>query len=73
MSEVSQSVIENKEQQRKHQTQEECKVNYLSTKQNTRLLNLVGKGCMVKCNFNNIPVSALWDTGAQANLINDDW
>ena len=28
---------------------------------------------MVKCTFDNVPVSALWDTGAQATVINDKW
>lgn len=25
------------------------------------------------CTFDNIPVTALWDTGAQATVINDEW
>uniref|UniRef100_A0AAY5K2F6 MYND-type domain-containing protein n=1 Tax=Esox lucius TaxID=8010 RepID=A0AAY5K2F6_ESOLU len=45
---------------------EVCKVNYLSAKQNKRLISLIGKSNVVKCSFDNIPVSALWDTGAQA-------
>ena len=28
---------------------------------------------MVKCTFDNVPVTALWDTGAQATVINDKW
>lgn len=28
---------------------------------------------MVQCHIDNVPVEALWDTGAQASLINNDW
>lgn len=28
---------------------------------------------MVQCHLDNVPVEALWDTGAQASLINNDW
>lgn len=27
----------------------------------------------MKCTFDNVPVTALWDTGAQATVVNDSW
>lgn len=36
-----------------------------------KLLNLIGKRCLVHCQLDGVAVEALWDTGAQA--INDDW
>ncbi|RXN17604.1 Retrovirus-related Pol poly from transposon [Labeo rohita] len=38
-----------------------------------RLLNIIGKRCLVRCQLNDITVEALWDTGAQASIINADW
>ncbi len=38
-----------------------------------RLLNIIGKRCLVHCQLNNVAVEALWDTGAQASIINADW
>lgn len=49
------------------------KVDYLSAKQGKRLIQLIGKRKMVKCTFEGVPVTALWNTGAQATVINDKW
>ncbi|KAL1264187.1 hypothetical protein QQF64_004542 [Cirrhinus molitorella] len=38
-----------------------------------RLLNIIGKRCLVRCCLNDVTVEALWDTGAQASIINADW
>lgn len=38
-----------------------------------KLLNIIGKRCLVHCCLNDITVEALWDTGAQASIINADW
>ncbi len=38
-----------------------------------RLLNIIGKRCLVRCQLNDITVEALWDTGAQASIINAAW
>lgn len=38
-----------------------------------RLLNLIGKRCLVHCLLDDVTVEALWDTGAQASIINDSW
>uniref|UniRef100_A0A3B5Q730 Gypsy retrotransposon integrase-like protein 1 n=1 Tax=Xiphophorus maculatus TaxID=8083 RepID=A0A3B5Q730_XIPMA len=38
-----------------------------------KLLNLIGKRCIVHCWMDATPVEALWDTGAQACLINEEW
>ena len=57
------------EEARKNKLPEIAKVNYLSAKQGKKLIKLIGERKMVKCTFNNGPVTALWDTGAQATVI----
>lgn len=37
------------------------------------LLNIIGKRCLIHCLLNDVAVEALWDTGAQASIINADW
>lgn len=49
------------------------KVSYLAPKNQAKLLDLIGKKCLVHCVLDNVPTVALWDTGAQASLINDGW
>lgn len=48
-------------------------IDTLSTKQGKKLIKLIGRCKMVKCTFDNTPVTALWGTGAQATVINDKW
>lgn len=50
-----------------------CKVSYLPPKHNAKLLKLIGKRCLVQCLLDNIPMSVLWDTEAQASLVNEAW
>ena len=57
------------EEAQKNKLPEIAKVNYLSAKQGKKLIKLIGERKMVKCTFNNGPVTALWDTGAQATVI----
>lgn len=38
-----------------------------------RLLNIIGKRCLIHCLLNDVAVEASWDTGAQASIINADW
>ncbi len=38
-----------------------------------RLLNIIGKRCLVHCQLNDVAVEAFWDTGAQDSIINEDW
>lgn len=71
VGQVEQKLAEDESQ--KHKLPDTCKVNYLSAKQNKKLIKLVGRRNMVRCSFDNIPVTALWDTGAQATVINDAW
>ncbi|KAJ8369291.1 hypothetical protein SKAU_G00093190 [Synaphobranchus kaupii] len=46
---------------------------YVPSQRQTKLISLIGERCMVQCHLDNVPVEALWDTGAQASLINNDW
>lgn len=46
---------------------------YLSPRGEAKLVNLIGKRCIVQCQLDGMPVEALWDTGAQACIINDQW
>lgn len=45
----------------------------LSDKQGKKIMKLIGRRKIVKCTFDSIPVTALWDTGAQATVINKKW
>ena len=36
-------------------------------------MNLIGKRCLIHCQLDAVPVEALWDTGAQACVINEEW
>lgn len=38
-----------------------------------RVAQLIGKKCLLKCNMNGYPVTALFDTGAQVSLIDRTW
>ncbi|XP_061153460.1 uncharacterized protein LOC133167007 isoform X1 [Syngnathus typhle] len=49
------------------------KLDIFQNKQGRKLVKLIGRRRMVKCTFDNVPVTALWDTGAQATVINDKW
>ena len=43
---------------------------HVSPKEQKRLISLVGQKCTVNCLMNDKPVTALWDTGAMASLMN---
>ena len=45
----------------------------LNYKQRNKLVNLVGRKCVVTCSINGIPTDALLDTGAQITCISSDW
>ena len=44
---------------------------HLTFKQHAKVVGLVGKRCMVNCQFNGKPVKALWDTGSQVSVISE--
>ena len=44
---------------------------HLTFKQHAKVGGLVGKRCMVNCQFNGKPVKALWDTGSQVSVISE--
>ena len=44
---------------------------HLTFKQLAKVLGLVGKRCMVNCQFNRKPVKALWETGSQVYVISE--
>ncbi|KAL0152983.1 hypothetical protein M9458_051712 [Cirrhinus mrigala] len=46
--------------------------NQLSTKHNAQLLNLIGEKCLVNCFFDGVATQALWDTGSQVCLMNEN-
>ena len=71
VGQVEQKLAE--DQERKYKLPDQCKVSYLSAKQEKRLISLIGRQNLVKCSFDNVPVTALWDTGAQSTVINDTW
>lgn len=45
----------------------------MSPCKNAKLLNLIGRKCLVQCLLEGVPVEVLWDTGAQASVINEEW
>ena len=44
-------------------------VSHLTPREQTKVIRLVGRKCMVKCLLNNSELDVLWDTGAQVSLI----
>ncbi|XP_071996711.1 uncharacterized protein [Engystomops pustulosus] len=38
-----------------------------------KLINLVGEKCMIQCTLDRFPFKALWDTGAQVSILNEEW
>ena len=48
-------------------------ISHLTPKQHDTVVNLVGNRCIVKCLMNDIPTTALWDTGAQVSIISHEW
>ena len=44
---------------------------HLTFKQHAKVVGLLGKCCMVNCQFNGKPVKALWDTGSQVSIISE--
>ena len=48
-------------------------VQYLPSSHQAKLISLIGNRCLVQCQLDDVAVEALWDTGAQASLINDEW
>ena len=37
------------------------------------MIKLVGNRCLVKCLIEDVPVEALWDTGAQVSIASHEW
>ena len=48
-------------------------VSHLTPAEYSRVVGLVGKTCMVHCQFNRQKVHSLWDIGAQVSLISKKW
>lgn len=46
---------------------------HLSLHRQAKLKALIGKKCMVDCFFEGVPARALWDTGSQVTIINENW
>ena len=44
-------------------------VSHLTPTEHAKVVNLIGKKCMVKCFLNDCEVDLLWDTGAQVSII----
>lgn len=48
-------------------------VSHLSPQEHSRLVNLVGRRCTVRCALDGVPTNVLWDTGAQVSLLSTEW
>ncbi|CAI5640554.1 unnamed protein product [Oreochromis niloticus] len=46
---------------------------HLSLRCQAKLRALIGKKCMVDCFFEGVETQALWDTGSQVTIINENW
>ena len=46
---------------------------HLTLHRQAKLDALIGKKCMVDCCFEGIAIQALWDTGSQVMIINENW
>ena len=42
---------------------------HLTPTEQTKISNIIGKKCMIKCLLNNKEVTALWDTGSQISIV----
>ena len=48
-------------------------VSHLTPAQQNNVIKLVGNRCLVKCLIEDVPVEALWDTGAQVSIASHEW
>ncbi|CAB4033267.1 Hypothetical predicted protein [Paramuricea clavata] len=48
-------------------------VSHLTPAQQNNVIKLVGNRCLVKCLVEDVPVEALWDTGAQVSIASHEW
>ena len=46
---------------------------HISPGHHNKITKLVGRRCTIDCYLNNIPSTALWDTGAQVSLVSAEW
>lgn len=53
--------------------EESIYVSNLSSHHQLKLLNLIGKKCIINCLIDGVATKALWDTGSQICLINEEW
>ena len=49
--------------------QDPALVGHLTPKEQSKVVSLVGKKCLVKCLLDNCELDVLWDTGAQVSMI----
>ena len=50
-------------------TTETIFVSHLTPTQHAKVVNLIGRKCIVKCLLNDNKVTVLWDTGAQISIM----
>lgn len=67
--------LENRRKERCRLDREELRgtVQELSTKDRKKLVRLVGEKCVIPITLDGKGCDALWDTGAQVSLIQDNW
>ena len=46
---------------------------HVTPKQHRKIVDVVGKRCIVPCKLEEICCSALWDTGAQVSMVSREW
>ena len=46
---------------------------HLTPKNYKKIVDVVGKRCIISCKIDEICCSALWDTGAQVSMVSRDW
>ncbi|KAH3710978.1 hypothetical protein DPMN_070476 [Dreissena polymorpha] len=61
--------LEKENQSTKHIDNMKGSVFSLSSNSKVKLINLVGKECLVNCVLDQVQLTVLWDTGAQVSLI----
>ena len=57
----------------KYYTQKTKHNSNLTSKNYKKIVDVVGKRCIISCKIDEICCSALWDTGAQVSMVSRDW
>lgn len=73
ISQLESMEAEKAKQDSKSELTGSCYISHITPKCQSKLLNLIGRKCLIWCSLDGIATQALWDTGSQVCLINEEW